>query len=194
MLVGGTPIDRTGGKPMRASSAATTMSQWRARSVPPARQLPCTWAMTGMVQSQTRGPAGGQLEHGGHVTFDAGRAHGVAGLQVIGQDPVSRGERPTGAADHHHPDVGICLGGGDGAEQLTDAAGGERVVAVPAVEGQPAHRPDPFDQDGRALRGHRSGAAPAIGGRPGLSSSPTTTLPAAFLGRTSTICRARGTL
>ncbi len=54
MFVGGTPIDRTGGNPMRASSAATTRSQCSTRSVPPARQLPCTWAMTGMAQSHRR--------------------------------------------------------------------------------------------------------------------------------------------
>ena len=54
MLVGGTPMERTGGKPMWASSAATTRSQCRARSVPPARQFPCTWAMTGTAQFQMR--------------------------------------------------------------------------------------------------------------------------------------------
>ena len=54
MLVGGTPMERTGGKPMRASSAATTRSQCSARSVPPARQFPCTWAMTGIAQFQIR--------------------------------------------------------------------------------------------------------------------------------------------
>ena len=54
MLVGGTPMERTGGKPMLASSAATIRSQCSARSVPPARQFPCTCAMTGSAQFQMR--------------------------------------------------------------------------------------------------------------------------------------------
>ena len=54
MLVGGTPMERTGGKPSLASSAATTRSQCNARSVPPARQFPWTWAMTGSAQFQIR--------------------------------------------------------------------------------------------------------------------------------------------
>ena len=38
MCVGGVPIERTGGKPICASSAAMMMSQCIARSVPPAMQ------------------------------------------------------------------------------------------------------------------------------------------------------------
>jgi hypothetical protein len=38
---------------MRASAAATTMSQASARSVPPATQCPCTAAMTGLWMSKT---------------------------------------------------------------------------------------------------------------------------------------------
>ncbi len=51
MFCGGVPLARAAGKPMRASSAATTMSHISARSVPPARQLPWTCAMTGLWMS-----------------------------------------------------------------------------------------------------------------------------------------------
>ena len=47
-------MERTGGKPMLASSAATMRSQCRARSVPPARQFPWTCARTGRAQFHTR--------------------------------------------------------------------------------------------------------------------------------------------
>ena len=47
MLVGGDPPIRNAGKPIVASSAATMRSQCCARSVPPARQCPWIWAITG---------------------------------------------------------------------------------------------------------------------------------------------------
>ena len=95
MLVGGTPIDRTGGNPMTASSAATTMSQCRARSVPPARQLPCTWAITGMVQSQTRAHPAPRSSIASTSPSRPGRGAGSAGSMSSGRIPYpEEKERP----------------------------------------------------------------------------------------------------
>ncbi len=158
MLVGGTPIDRTGGNPIRASSAATTMSQCKARSVPPARQLPCTCAMTGMRTVPDLRPAGGQLEHRGHVALDAARgACRLLGLDVLGKHPVAGREGATRAADHHRlRPRGRRPPRRPPSSSLADAAGGEGVVLLRTVEGQPPNRADGVGEDrvGR-VGGHR---------------------------------------
>ena len=70
--------------------------------MPPARQLPWTWAMTGMVQSRP-GPSGPEVEHRLHVALEAGLGGGVGRLDVVRQDPVPRGEGAAGAPDHDGP-------------------------------------------------------------------------------------------
>ena len=48
---GGVPLARVAGKPILAVSEQMMKSHISARSVPPARQLPCTLAMTGLCMS-----------------------------------------------------------------------------------------------------------------------------------------------
>ena len=137
MLVGGTPMERTGGNPMRASSAATTRSQCRARSVPPARQFPCTWAMTGSGAVPDPGPPVAEGEHGRHVALDRRVLGEVAGVGVLGDEAVARGERSPGAADDDDAHAGVGLRLVHRGRELADAAGRQRVVMIRAVQRQP---------------------------------------------------------
>ena len=84
---------------MRASSAATTRSQCRARSVPPARQFPCTWAMTGSAQSQMRAHPSPSASMADTSPSIAVALREVPRVGVLGDEPVARGERASGAAD-----------------------------------------------------------------------------------------------
>ena len=206
MLVGGTPMDRTGGNPMRASSAAMTMSQCRARSVPPARQLPWTWAMTGMRQSQTFGPCRrpARAWRPRRPRCPPGPT-AVAGFDVVGQDPVARGERaPRAADDDRHGRPGRLRRRPPAARISRMQRGVSGLCRSRPVEGEPAHRADPLGDDGRLPGWSDRPASSPIGwiavgrrqrvrGCPG-SSSRITTLPAALRGKASTRCSVRGTL
>ena len=140
MLVGGTPMERTGGKPMRASSAATTRSQCSARSVPPARQLPCTWAMTGMAQSQTR-PHPSARASMADTSPSIDRVRGeVARVGVLGDEAVARREGSSRAADDDHAGSRIGLGLADGLRGSPGCSGASADCGDPAGSASGAAR------------------------------------------------------
>ena len=124
--------------------------------------------MTGMAAVPDPGPAGAQLEHGGHVALDAGpgRRRPPVRCRRAGSRTPRRtsGPEPRITTD---PDVGVAFGVGHRLEQLADATGGERVVPRRPVEGQPAHRRRCSfgDATGR-VRDCSSDGAPDVGAVP----------------------------
>src|SRR6476620_5071522 len=109
----GTP-KRTAGYPICASSATYTRSQPVASSLPPARQNPCTCAMTGLARSQIDIQPS---DVAGPVTVAAGRVERELVALVAPAEVVAGRERRARATDDRHADVGILI---VGAQPLED--------------------------------------------------------------------------
>ena len=186
MLVGGTPMERTGGKPILASSAATTRSQCKARSVPPARQFPWTWAMTGSAQFQIRAhpsPRASIAVTSPSIAVCWGKSPGSASSAM--KPYPEENDRPVLRM------ITTCTppsasASATAARQFTNAAGRQWVVLVRTVQRQAPHTADVLD-DQRAETCCHSGSAPD-------SRRDLTTFPLSLRGSASTTVMRRGTL